>query len=133
MGLQLTFKSGTSLSKGWALIDRFSEDTDIVINRKALGFGGDQAPDHAPSKKQTRKRLDALKLASQQCVNERLLPLLKEAISKEMSVELPWQLGPDPDDPDGQTLLLTYPATFSRQMGLYTAGGQDRTWRTLGY
>ncbi len=60
-GSQLTFKGGTSLSKGWALIERFSEDIDIVINRDALGFGGDKAPDRAPSKKQTRKRLDALK------------------------------------------------------------------------
>ena len=60
-GSHLTFKGGTLLSKGWALIERFSEDIDIVINRDALGFGGDMAPDRAPSKKQTRKRLDALK------------------------------------------------------------------------
>ena len=30
-GALLTFKGGTSLSKGWALIERFSEDIDIVI------------------------------------------------------------------------------------------------------
>ena len=29
-GPRLTFKGGTSLSKGWALIDRFSEDIDIL-------------------------------------------------------------------------------------------------------
>jgi len=80
-GSQLTFKGGTSLSKGWALIERFSEDVDIVINRHALGFGGDMAPDCAPSKKQTRKRLDALKAASQDCVNKTLLPLLAEVMS----------------------------------------------------
>jgi len=115
-GSQLTFKGGTSLSKGWALIERFSEDVDIVINRDALGFGGDMAPDRAPSKKQTRKRLDALKAASQQCVNEMLLPLLEEAISREMPAELSWHLDPDPDDPDGQTLLMTYPTAFGDQM-----------------
>jgi len=32
-GEHLTFKGGTSLSKGWGLIERFSEDIDIVINR----------------------------------------------------------------------------------------------------
>lgn len=32
-GPHLTFKGGTSLSKGWKLIDRFSEDIDIVIDR----------------------------------------------------------------------------------------------------
>ena len=49
-GSNLTFKGGTSLSKGWALIDRFSEDIDIVINRNALGFGGDQAPIAHPAR-----------------------------------------------------------------------------------
>ena len=115
-GSQLTFKGGTSLSKGWALIERFSEDIDIVINRDALGFGGDKAPDCAPSKKQTRKRLDALKVASQNCVNGTLLALLGEAISKEMPAELSWQLDPDPDGPDKQTLLLAYPTAFNDQI-----------------
>jgi len=35
---ELVFKGGTSLSKGWNLIDRFSEDIDLAINRTALGF-----------------------------------------------------------------------------------------------
>ncbi len=114
-GSQLTFKGGTSLSKGWALIERFSEDIDIVIDRGSLGFGGDEAPDRAPSKKQTRKRLDALKAASQQCVNQTLLPLLEEAIVQDIPSSLVWQIDPDPDDPDGQTLLFTYPTAFADQ------------------
>lgn len=47
-GAHLTFKGGTSLSKCWNLIERFSEDIDIVIDRTVLGFGGDNAPDKAP-------------------------------------------------------------------------------------
>ena len=89
-GSRLTFKGGTSLSKGWALIERFSEDIDIVINRDSLGFGGEMAPDQASSKKQTRKRFDALKAASQQCVNQVLLPLLAGGISQEMPEALVW-------------------------------------------
>ncbi len=54
-GDQLVFKGGTSLSKGWGLIARFSEDIDIVINRQALGFVGDAAPETARSRKQTKK------------------------------------------------------------------------------
>lgn len=30
----LTFRGGTSLSKGWSLIQRFSEDIDLAISRK---------------------------------------------------------------------------------------------------
>ena len=37
----LSFKGGTSLSKCYNLIERFSEDVDIAINREFLGFLGD--------------------------------------------------------------------------------------------
>ena len=37
----LSFKGGTSLSKCWNLIERFSEDIDIAINREYFGFIGD--------------------------------------------------------------------------------------------
>lgn len=37
----IVFKGGTSLSKAWDLIERFSEDIDLVIDRKYLGFEGD--------------------------------------------------------------------------------------------
>ncbi|MFO8091321.1 MAG: nucleotidyl transferase AbiEii/AbiGii toxin family protein [Desulfatiglandaceae bacterium] len=112
---QLTFKGGTSLSKGWAMIKRFSEDIDIVINRGGLGFGGDMAPEQAPSKKQMRKRLKLLKEASQQCVNQIVLPLLADAIAEEMPSQLSWRLESDPHDPDNQTLLFIYPTAFADQ------------------
>lgn len=37
----LVFKGGTSLSKAWGLIQRFSEDIDLALDRKFLGFPGD--------------------------------------------------------------------------------------------
>ena len=37
---ELSFKGGTSLSKAWEIIDRFSEDIDIAISREYLGFVG---------------------------------------------------------------------------------------------
>lgn len=36
----LSFKGGTSLSKAWNIIERFSEDIDIAISREFLGFAG---------------------------------------------------------------------------------------------
>ena len=38
VGAQLLFKGGTSLSKAWGLINRFSEDIDLALNREYLGF-----------------------------------------------------------------------------------------------
>lgn len=37
----LIFKGGTSLSKGWNLIQRFSEDLDLALDREYLGFTGE--------------------------------------------------------------------------------------------
>lgn len=37
----LSFKGGTSLSKCWGLIERFSEDADLGIDREYLGFEGE--------------------------------------------------------------------------------------------
>jgi hypothetical protein len=37
----LVFKGGTSLSKGWNLIERFSEDIDLVLDKEYLGFSGE--------------------------------------------------------------------------------------------
>lgn len=37
----LVFKGGTSLSKGWNLIQRFSEDIDLALDREYIGFTGD--------------------------------------------------------------------------------------------
>lgn len=36
----LVFKGGTSLSKAWGIIDRFSEDVDLALSREFLGFSG---------------------------------------------------------------------------------------------
>lgn len=38
VGKHLLFKGGTSLSKAWKILDRFSEDIDLALNREYLGF-----------------------------------------------------------------------------------------------
>ena len=37
VGEHLVFKGGTSLSKSWGIINRFSEDVDLAVNRVFLG------------------------------------------------------------------------------------------------
>ena len=39
IGEHLIFKGGTSLSKVFKIIERFSEDIDVSIDRTFLGFG----------------------------------------------------------------------------------------------
>ena len=62
----LTFKGGTSLSKVYRLIDRFSEDIDLSIEREFFGFGTPNNPENAPSKKKQNLIIENL---SQACTN----------------------------------------------------------------
>ena len=42
--IHFAFKGGTSLSKGWQLIDRFSEDIDISLSSEAVGIAYAEKP-----------------------------------------------------------------------------------------
>jgi len=110
-GPHLTFKGGTSLSKAWKLIERFSEDIDVVLDRGFLGFGGEKRPEKAPSNKQREKRLEELKLACQQRIRGSLKTQLNARFQDTLPTGAPWDLVDDGTDPDGQTLLFHYPAT----------------------
>jgi hypothetical protein len=114
-GSHLTFKGGTALSKGWKLIERFSEDIDIVIDREALGFGGTKSPEKAPSKKQRRVRLEALKGECQKQIHEGMKPALEERMRQAIPNDTKWRLIPatPEEDTDGQTLLFEYPGTLT--------------------
>jgi hypothetical protein len=112
-GPHLTFKGGTSLSKGWKLIERFSEDIDTVIARESLGFGGEQSPENAASGKKREERLEALKAACQKYIREVMSPELTQRISKTLPSGLKWRLGDDPADRDGQSLLFEYSSVFT--------------------
>ena len=73
LGSHLVFKGGTSLSKVYGLIDRFSEDVDISFHREFLGFGEELDPEAAAGKEQSR-RIEALQQACRDCIRENLLP-----------------------------------------------------------
>ena len=126
-GPHLTFKGGTSLSKGWKLIDRFSEDIDIVIDRQFLGFGGADGPEDAPSNKQREKRLDGLKLATQHHIRDVLGPALEQEIRHLLPSTAPWTLEADADDPDAAVPL---PAGHG-SCCVRSASCEDRAWRPL--
>lgn len=118
IGEHLTFKGGTSLSKAWKLIYRFSEDIDLVVDKELLGFGGDAAPDQAPSKKQSKVRLEKLAEACKGWVQEKLLKELDQQI-RSLLGDNGWYLEVDPDMPDGQCLLFHYPSVFSKEAAGY--------------
>jgi hypothetical protein len=116
----LIFKGGTSLSKVYQAIDRFSEDVDLSFDRSTLGFGGDNDPEHAPSKNKTQKRLEALTAACQDMIRDRFVPRLEAAFTKDLGTapsSRTWQVELDKDDPDRQTVLFHYPAGIAEREG----------------
>ena len=108
-GKHLTFKGGTSLSKGWRLISRFSEDIDVVIDREHLGFGG------ITLSANQRKRL--VKECSRR-IKEDLGPTLESRFREAIPAGLEWRLSPadKEEDPDQQTLLFYYPSVFQDRL-----------------
>lgn len=60
VGTSLIFKGGTSLSKIFNVIERFSEDIDISVDRKHLGFSDDQDPEKASTSKRQQLLIEQL-------------------------------------------------------------------------
>jgi hypothetical protein len=109
----LTFKGGTSLSKVYRLIDRFSEDIDLSIERDFFGFSHPHNPEGAPSKKKQNLIIENLSRACTSYVQNELLNELKNAISEELGISNGWQLFVDPDDSECKTLLFEYLSSVS--------------------
>ena len=115
------FKGGTSLSKGFGLIERLSEDIDITVFREDLGEDASVAALKAMSGKKRQAKLDAIKEACQQFIGGPLLGQLSAVVTqlvqdtgttdKKVRVEL------DPDDESRQSLLLWYPSVTTSSDG----------------
>ncbi len=107
----LTFKGGTSLSKVYGIIDRFSEDIDLSIERNFLGFDENKDPEKAASKKKQRAMLDDLAVACSEYVQNKMLTDLKTNIAEKLGTTDDWKIVIDTSDSDGQTLNFEYPST----------------------
>lgn len=119
IGPQLTFKGGTSLSKCWRLIERFSEDIDLVVDREALGFGGDNAPQQAGiSGKERERRLEALKAAAQAHVRNILKPALGTVLKQKLPANMHWTLTEEQSADGTVNLLFAYPGALLPRSGL---------------
>ncbi len=114
LGNNLTFKGGTSLSKAYGIIERFSEDIDLTIGRDAPMIADTLPPmEDGISGNECERRTKALKAAAQSYVETIALPHIKTAISNALGTENGWDVILDPDDRDAQTLLFRYPVIKS--------------------
>lgn len=105
------FKGGTSLSKVYGVIDRFSEDVDLSFDRGGLGFGGADDPMLAASKKRQAAAVEKLAEACKIAVREKLKPQLAAAFEEALGTTTTWTLEAATDDADDATLLFRYPSS----------------------
>ena len=105
----LTFKGGTSLSKVYKVIERFSEDIDFAVSRDCLGFGGDNAPDaKGISGKQREKRLTELGAACLEKTKSELMPSLDTNLKKILNRE-GWSIEFKENEKHNQQIYFKYP------------------------
>ena len=111
-GPRLLFKGGTSLSKGFGLIERFSEDIDVTVFRDDLGVPATIAELAALSRKKCEAALDAIKAACEAHINGPMKARLAQicADTCERTGLEAQSIRVEADARDGQTLLLVYPS-----------------------
>lgn len=116
----LVFRGGTSLSKVYGVIHRFSEDLDLTINKVFFGFEGDSDPANQKSNKQRDRLIGQMVAACSQFVGSDLRRKLGELFThylKESKEQ--WEVLIDEQDRDSQSLLFHYPGAVDLVSGYY--------------
>ncbi len=106
LATDLTFKGGTSLSKVYKVIDRFSEDIDLTYDiRKLIPDLIGESGDLPASRSQANKWTQAVRRRLPGWVAQNVQPVLQEALTHErLNARL--ELG----GPENDKLFLHYPA-----------------------
>lgn len=110
----LVFKGGTSLSKCFNLIHRFSEDIDLAVNFERLGFIDDKDPRQTNLSNTRRQRLlDEMLIACKNYIADPFLKFLSARI-KNILGDTDWILEISSDDP--QTVNFVYPGAMNSRL-----------------
>ena len=93
LGNDLTFKGGTSLSKAYQVIDRFSEDLDLTYSIRKLLEDFVKNPEALPSTpSQANKWTNAVRNRLPVWITESVIPLMQQAIENH-SLEATLEIG----------------------------------------
>ena len=106
------FKGGTSLSKGWKLIERFSEDIDLAVNPVFIG---------ASEGELTKKQIKKLRKASSLFVLEELTPMISEGLRRQglhpyVTVDAQPNGEGDNTYPEPRQIYLHYKSVFDKEL-----------------
>lgn len=105
---QFAFKGGTCLSKVYHLIERFSEDIDLILDWRVLGYSSDEPWEDRSNTKQLKFNEES---------KDRLFAFLKEEFLPEFKNGMSQMLGINCDvyieDDDLGTVVFAYPHSFN--------------------
>ena len=102
------FKGGTSLSKAWNLIDRFSEDIDLALDRRFLGI-------EKPDSEMTGSQVSKLRKLSAKFITEKYFPELAE-LFKATGLKVDIKLGEIKTDDQDPLIIEIYYDTLTDQI-----------------
>jgi predicted nucleotidyltransferase component of viral defense system len=104
IGKHLVFKGGTSLSKAWNLIERFSEDVDLAVDRSFLGFDGELT---------RKKEITKLRKESNRYITEVFFPELSARFIEKGLTDVKLALVDAKDsDQDPRIIEIYYPSVI---------------------
>lgn len=99
IGKYLVFKGGTSLSKAWNLIDRFSEDIDLAIDREFFGYEGEVS----------KQEISSLRKKANKYLTEIFYPQLMDTFRKKGFNDIKWEIVATVNsDQDPIIIILNY-------------------------
>ena len=107
----LIFKGGTSLSKAWGIINRFSEDIDLAVGRALFELEGDL----------TKKGIKKLRKRSSIFVRDDLFIMLQDAL-KQYGLADKCTLTVEPDGegdntyPEPRKIFIAYESAYDEQL-----------------
>jgi hypothetical protein len=109
----ITFKGGTSLSKCYNIINRFSEDCDLTLSKEFIGITEDAGALSQKGSNQRKKSLENLTTVTIDKINNVIKPLLTTTFEKILSnyEDNTWRI--ETDSEEKQNLLFYYPSVFA--------------------
>lgn len=104
----LVFKGGTSLSKVYKAIHRFSEDIDLILNWELLGYGkdGEDPWGDKPTASQLNKFNNEFNEKAKRYIKDSLFAQISDLLATCPTVSLEIR------ESDGHVIDISYPAAF---------------------
>ena len=112
-GPKMLFKGGTSLSKAYNAIKRFSEDIDLSLDRHDLGFVGSRDPLYATGSNEIRRLRESLDSTYKAFVRDKLFPQLLDEFASILGSSK-WSIRIEEENQQ-MLIILEYPSQIPKE------------------